>query len=82
MTAKQFPERQFDQHRRFVWFVDEPPIASTNKADRTRCIGWRKKNSWPRAPEIGFLPLQYLSRPTGKPLSCGNLDRCERARQP
>jgi hypothetical protein len=38
MTAKQFPERQFDQHRRFVWFVDEPPIASTNKADRNALL--------------------------------------------
>ena len=32
------------QHPRFVWFVDELPLASTNKVDRNQLIrDWRPK---------------------------------------
>ena len=43
------------QHPRFVWFVDELPLASTNKVDRTRA---RCAARWPQERVAGRVRLE------------------------
>ena len=41
-SVSRWPTRRPIQHPRFVWFVDELPLASTNKLDRAcAASGWR-----------------------------------------